>query len=143
MCVRAWQWKDGLVSGAVYGGEDDLMELMGQASALYSLTNPLHPDLFPSLMKFEVCQSGRRCGLPELVLRADCCGGVCAYAWIHRICQAEVCSMVANLVNGGDKGVVGALTSGGQKPLHMGPVAPISVWTHPLLACGRRHRGGD
>jgi hypothetical protein len=51
LCV---QWRDGYVSGAVYSGESELLGLMGQASALYSVTNPLHPDLWPSLMKFEV-----------------------------------------------------------------------------------------
>lgn len=48
------QWKGGNVSGAVYSGEEELVALMGDASALYTITNPLHPDLFPSLMKFEV-----------------------------------------------------------------------------------------
>ncbi len=47
------KWKDGMVSGAVYGGEEEVVELMGAASTLYGLTNPLHPDLWPSVMKFE------------------------------------------------------------------------------------------
>lgn len=53
---------------------------MGQAATLYGLSNPLHPDLWPSLMKFE----------------------------------AEICSMVVNMVNGGDTAVVASLTSGGK-----------------------------
>lgn len=58
MPVCRQQWRDGYVSGAVYSGEASLLELMGQASALYSVSNPLHPDLWPSLMKFEVSTTG-------------------------------------------------------------------------------------
>jgi sphinganine-1-phosphate aldolase len=53
--ARVLQWRDGFVSGSVYSGEPELMELLGRASSLYSISNPLHPDLFPSVMKFEVC----------------------------------------------------------------------------------------
>lgn len=57
VCLSVWcQWKDGHVSGTVYSGEDELMDLMGQATALCSISNPLHPDIFPSLMKLEVCK---------------------------------------------------------------------------------------
>lgn len=56
------KWRDGFVSGAVYGGENEIVELMGEAATLYGLANPLHPDLFASVMRFEaevcamVCQ---------------------------------------------------------------------------------------
>ena len=48
------KWRDGNVSGGIYSGESELIALMGQATTLYGITNPLHPDIFPSLMKFEV-----------------------------------------------------------------------------------------
>lgn len=47
------KWRKGLVSGAVYGGEPEVVGLMGEAAALYGLSNPLHPDLFASVMRFE------------------------------------------------------------------------------------------
>ena len=46
---------------------------------MYSLSNPLHPEIWPSLRKYE----------------------------------AEIISMTASFLNGGDKNVVGAITSGG------------------------------
>ncbi len=47
------RWRDGFVSGAVYGGEGEIVALMGEAATLYGLSNPLHPDLFASVMRFE------------------------------------------------------------------------------------------
>lgn len=78
------KWQGGFVSGAVYGGEEEIVALMGEAATLYGLSNPLHPDLFASVMRFE----------------------------------AEVCAMVAQMVNGGDPGVCACLTSGGQYASH-------------------------
>jgi sphinganine-1-phosphate aldolase len=37
----------------VYGGEEAHTDLQNQIYALYSLTNPLHPDIFPSTRKME------------------------------------------------------------------------------------------
>jgi len=37
------KWLDGNVSGGIYSGESDLVNLMGQASTLYAISNPLHP----------------------------------------------------------------------------------------------------
>lgn len=47
------RWKDGKVSGVVYHGEDGHVEIMNKVFALFALTNPLHPDVFPSIRKFE------------------------------------------------------------------------------------------
>lgn len=47
------KWKDGKVSGVVYFGDEKHTELMNQAYSLFSLSNPLHPDVFPSVRKFE------------------------------------------------------------------------------------------
>ncbi|MGC8565664.1 MAG: aminotransferase class V-fold PLP-dependent enzyme [Thermoplasmata archaeon] len=46
-------WKMGKVSGAVYYGESDLLQFYEKLYHLYSQTNALHPDIWPSLTKFE------------------------------------------------------------------------------------------
>jgi sphinganine-1-phosphate aldolase len=46
-------WLDGKVSGAVYHGLRDHQDLLNKAFGLYSISNPLHPDIWPSAMKFE------------------------------------------------------------------------------------------
>lgn len=47
------KWENGLVSGAVYNGQHKHIELLNEAFALYSISNPLHPDIWPSVMKFD------------------------------------------------------------------------------------------
>eukprot|EP00943_MAST-04B_sp_MAST-4B-sp1_P001673 g1673.t1 len=73
------KWEDGYISGAVYHGEREHLKCQNEALAMYSLSNPLHPEIWPSLRKYE----------------------------------AEIISMTASFLNGGDKNVVGAITSGG------------------------------
>jgi sphinganine-1-phosphate aldolase len=46
-------WKDGRVSGAVYLGDDQHVAFLNKAFGLYSLSNPLHAELWPSVMKYE------------------------------------------------------------------------------------------
>lgn len=46
-------WKKGYVSGAVYHGESDHVRFATKAYALGSQSNPLHPDVWPSLVKME------------------------------------------------------------------------------------------
>jgi glutamate/tyrosine decarboxylase-like PLP-dependent enzyme len=46
-------WKAGFVSGAVYHGDDAYIDLLNQAYALNSQSNPLHADVWPSTTKFE------------------------------------------------------------------------------------------
>jgi sphinganine-1-phosphate aldolase len=46
-------WEGGRVSGSVYHGGREHQELLNKAFSLYSLANPLHPDIWPSGMKFE------------------------------------------------------------------------------------------
>jgi sphinganine-1-phosphate aldolase len=48
------RWSEGKVSGAVYHGGTEHALVVNTALSLFGLTNPLHPDLFPSLMKMEV-----------------------------------------------------------------------------------------
>ena len=52
------KWEEGKVSGAVYHGGPDHVDVMNAAASLYAITNPLHLDIWPSLQKFEsdICQ---------------------------------------------------------------------------------------
>eukprot|EP00276_Gloeochaete_wittrockiana_P018744 CAMPEP_0184345154 /NCGR_PEP_ID=MMETSP1089-20130417/13595_1 /TAXON_ID=38269 ORGANISM="Gloeochaete wittrockiana, Strain SAG46.84" /NCGR_SAMPLE_ID=MMETSP1089 /ASSEMBLY_ACC=CAM_ASM_000445 /LENGTH=534 /DNA_ID=CAMNT_0026675343 /DNA_START=53 /DNA_END=1657 /DNA_ORIENTATION=+ len=46
-------WKGGKVSGVVYGNDPDHTALMVKALETFAVTNPLHPEVFPSIRKFE------------------------------------------------------------------------------------------
>eukprot|EP00499_Haloplacidia_sp_CaronLabIsolate_P012479 CAMPEP_0196779332 /NCGR_PEP_ID=MMETSP1104-20130614/6326_1 /TAXON_ID=33652 /ORGANISM="Cafeteria sp., Strain Caron Lab Isolate" /LENGTH=571 /DNA_ID=CAMNT_0042149511 /DNA_START=82 /DNA_END=1797 /DNA_ORIENTATION=+ len=47
------KWRSGRVSGGVYHGEDDHVRMLNKAAELFAVSNPLHPDVWPSVMKFE------------------------------------------------------------------------------------------
>ncbi|OAA71406.1 sphingosine-1-phosphate lyase [Cordyceps fumosorosea ARSEF 2679] len=47
------RWEDGRVSGAVYHGEADLIRLQTDAYGLFTVSNPIHPDVFPGVRKME------------------------------------------------------------------------------------------
>jgi sphinganine-1-phosphate aldolase len=47
------RWRDGLVSGAVYHGDDDHIAFLNRVYAITSQVNPLHADLWPSATKYE------------------------------------------------------------------------------------------
>ena len=47
------RWEEGYVSGAVYHGGEDFMELQGQAFGKFTVANPIHPDVFPGVRKME------------------------------------------------------------------------------------------
>jgi sphinganine-1-phosphate aldolase len=47
------RWEDGLVSGAVYHGGQDLMRLQAEAFEKFGVANPIHPDVFPGVRKME------------------------------------------------------------------------------------------
>lgn len=44
---------EGKVSGGVYHGEQEHLDILNAAFSAYSLANPLHADLWPSAMKYE------------------------------------------------------------------------------------------
>ncbi|CDO93191.1 unnamed protein product [Kluyveromyces dobzhanskii CBS 2104] len=46
-------WKGGKVSGAVYHGGDDLIDLQSKAFQKFCVANQLHPDVFPGVRKME------------------------------------------------------------------------------------------
>lgn len=47
------RWQKGYVSGAVYHGSAEHVELLSQVYALHSQSNPLHADVWPSASKYE------------------------------------------------------------------------------------------
>ncbi len=47
------RWHDGFVSGAVYHGDDGHTDFLSEVYATFSQTNPLHADLWPSVVKYE------------------------------------------------------------------------------------------
>lgn len=46
-------WETGRISGAVYHGVKSHQDFLNQAFGFYSISNPLHPDVWPSAMKYE------------------------------------------------------------------------------------------
>ncbi|QEU59883.1 Dpl1 [Kluyveromyces lactis] len=46
-------WENGKVSGAVYHGGDDLIDLQSKAFKKFCVANQLHPDVFPGVRKME------------------------------------------------------------------------------------------
>jgi sphinganine-1-phosphate aldolase len=46
-------WESGKLSGAVYCGLRDHTSVLNQAFGLYSISNPLHPEIWPSVMKYD------------------------------------------------------------------------------------------
>ncbi|GAM28723.1 hypothetical protein SAMD00019534_118990 [Acytostelium subglobosum LB1] len=46
-------WSTSKVSGCVYLGENEHSQLLNVAYSMFSLSNPLHPEVFPSIRKFE------------------------------------------------------------------------------------------
>jgi glutamate/tyrosine decarboxylase-like PLP-dependent enzyme len=47
------RWADGFASGAVYHGDAEHINFLNKVYALFSQSNPLHPDIWPSISKFE------------------------------------------------------------------------------------------
>ena len=72
------RWQDGFVSGAVYHGGKEHIELLNEVYALYSQTNPLHADVWPSIAKYEaeiVAMTGHMMSGPEGVCGTVSSGG--------------------------------------------------------------------
>ncbi|KNG90714.1 sphinganine-1-phosphate aldolase BST1 [Aspergillus nomiae NRRL 13137] len=47
------RWEDGRVSGAVYHGGSELLDMQTKAIGKFSVSNPIHPDVFPGVRKME------------------------------------------------------------------------------------------
>jgi sphinganine-1-phosphate aldolase len=46
-------WETGRVSGAIYHGGDELIQLQHEAMQMFSVANPIHADVFPATRKME------------------------------------------------------------------------------------------
>ncbi|CAG8502743.1 2538_t:CDS:10 [Acaulospora colombiana] len=46
-------WEEGRISGTVYHGGHELTKLYSDAYAMFSVSNPLHPEVFPGVRKME------------------------------------------------------------------------------------------
>lgn len=46
-------YRHGKLSGAVYHGGDDMDKVIVAAYARYTVSNPIHPDVFPAVRKME------------------------------------------------------------------------------------------
>lgn len=68
------KWKGGKVSGAVYFGEEDMTDFLNQIYCMYSTSNALHPDIWPSLRKFEA--EIIRMAIVMLNGNKNCCGAI-------------------------------------------------------------------
>ncbi|KAJ0178645.1 hypothetical protein K1T71_005420 [Dendrolimus kikuchii] len=53
LCLGAYDWKSGTVSGAVYHVSQEISRVACDAYALAAYTNPLHSDIFPGVNKME------------------------------------------------------------------------------------------
>jgi sphinganine-1-phosphate aldolase len=51
--MKHTRWEEGRVSGAVYHGCEDLSKLQTEAYGIFTVSNPLHPDVFPAIRKME------------------------------------------------------------------------------------------
>jgi glutamate/tyrosine decarboxylase-like PLP-dependent enzyme len=84
------RWKDGFVSGAVYHGDEAHIDFLSRVYALYSQSNPLHADIWPSSSKFEA----------EIVSMT-----------------AEMLGAEAPSLTGPQEGICGTVTSGGTESI--------------------------
>ncbi|KAJ3379471.1 hypothetical protein HDU84_006627 [Entophlyctis sp. JEL0112] len=46
-------WNAGKVSGAIYHGGEDVNKLITEAFGMYTVSNPLHPEIFPGVRQME------------------------------------------------------------------------------------------
>ncbi|MEO1863627.1 MAG: aminotransferase class V-fold PLP-dependent enzyme [Verrucomicrobiia bacterium] len=74
------KWEEGFVSGAVYHGDADHIDLLNQAYALNSQSNPLHLDVWPSAAKYEaeiVSMTAKMLGAEYAADKGDSSSDVC------------------------------------------------------------------
>ena len=51
--MKRTKWEDGKVSGTVYHGGQELLQLQSTAMEIFGVANPIHPDVFPGVRKME------------------------------------------------------------------------------------------
>lgn len=74
------RWKQGYASGAVYHGDEEHIHFLNQIYALYSQSNPLHADLWPSNAKYEseiVSMTAKMLGAAAVEGQADSHQQIC------------------------------------------------------------------
>lgn len=72
-------WEDGRVSGAVYHGGNELIQLQTEAFNKFTVSNPIHPDVFPGVRKMEaevVAMVWKLLFVFEMVQKLICSGSV-------------------------------------------------------------------
>eukprot|EP00940_MAST-03C_sp_MAST-3C-sp2_P002270 g2270.t1 len=72
-------WRKGQASGTVYHGGAEHQRVIDRAFQLYSVSNPLHVDIWPSVAEFEkkICEmTGHLLGRRENTRTASVCGSV-------------------------------------------------------------------
>lgn len=73
------RWRDGFVSGAVYHGDPEHIDFLNRVYARCSQANPLHADLWPSVVKYEaeiVAMTGHMLGSEHADDPDEICGTV-------------------------------------------------------------------
>ncbi|MEM6990861.1 MAG: aminotransferase class V-fold PLP-dependent enzyme [Myxococcota bacterium] len=73
------RWRDGFVSGAVYHGDAEHIAFLNEVYGMFSQANPLHSDLWPSVVKYEaeiVAMTGRMLGGDRVSAPDGVCGTV-------------------------------------------------------------------
>ncbi len=73
------RWRDGFVSGAVYHGASEHIDFLNEVYAMHSQTNPLHSDLWPSVVKYEaevVSMTAQMLGAAHVSDPDEVCGTV-------------------------------------------------------------------
>jgi sphinganine-1-phosphate aldolase len=76
---EAERWQGGFVSGAVYHGDREHIDFLNQVYARCSQANPLHADLWPSVVKYEaeiVAMTGHMLGSAHVGQGDEVCGAV-------------------------------------------------------------------
>jgi len=74
------KWQDGFVSGAVYHGGEDMNAVWRDAFSKFTVSNPLHPDVFPGVRQMEsdvvtMCLTLFNCPLPTSAIDYQGGGG--------------------------------------------------------------------
>jgi sphinganine-1-phosphate aldolase len=78
--AEAGRWQDGFASGSVYSGDPEHIDFLNRVYALQSQSNPLHTDLWPSVVKMEaeiVSMTAYMLGAEALGAEPGTPGGVC------------------------------------------------------------------
>lgn len=73
------RWRDGFVSGAVYHGDPEHIAFLNEVYAMHSQSNPLHSDLWPSVVKYEaeiVAMTAKMLGAEQVGGDDEVCGTV-------------------------------------------------------------------